>query len=167
MMASQVNTVSRCRWRLGVVGFGGIGGVISGQEQYLVRTTTSFPAAAPGCASISARSITSIFEQTSATARMGIHSASESARRFERDELFAAPARRCPDEPAAHERLRKGFVGQAFGAAAELLAGAELYVRAGSAGDLVAGVNANRVFNGVTMALRATEMHEEAARDST
>ncbi len=52
--------------------------------------------------------------------------------------------------------------GQRFGAAAELPLGAELYVLAGSAGDLVAGVRTSRVFNGVPMALRATEMDEDA-----
>ncbi len=41
------------------------------------------------------------------------------------------------------------------------------FTSSGNAGDLVAGVLANRVFNGVPMALRATEMHEDAARDST
>jgi hypothetical protein len=38
--------------------------------------------------------------------------------------------------------------GQGFGPAAELRLGAELYVTAGSAGDLVAAAPANRVFNG-------------------
>jgi hypothetical protein len=35
--------------------------------------------------------------------------------------------------------------GQGFGSAAELPLGAELYVSAGSAGDLVAGVRTNRL----------------------
>jgi hypothetical protein len=39
--------------------------------------------------------------------------------------------------------------GQGFGPAAELPLGAELYVSAGSTGNLVAGDPANRVFNGV------------------
>ncbi len=38
--------------------------------------------------------------------------------------------------------------GQGFGPAAELPLGAELYVSAGSTGDLVAGLHMNRVFNG-------------------
>jgi hypothetical protein len=37
--------------------------------------------------------------------------------------------------------------GQRFGAAAELPLGAELYVRTGSTGDLVAGTRTNRVFD--------------------
>jgi hypothetical protein len=37
--------------------------------------------------------------------------------------------------------------GQRFGAPAELPLGAELYVTTGSAGDLVAGDPASRVFN--------------------
>ncbi len=43
--------------------------------------------------------------------------------------------------------------GQGLGPAAELPLGAELYVSAGSAGDLVAGNPANRVFNGAIGAL--------------
>jgi hypothetical protein len=37
--------------------------------------------------------------------------------------------------------------GQRFGAASELPLGAELYVRAGSTGDLVAGTRTDRVFD--------------------
>jgi hypothetical protein len=37
--------------------------------------------------------------------------------------------------------------GQRFGAAAELPLGAELYVRTGSTGDLVAGTRTDRVFD--------------------
>jgi hypothetical protein len=37
--------------------------------------------------------------------------------------------------------------GQGFGAAAELPLGAELYVRTGSTGDLVAGTRTDRVFD--------------------
>ncbi len=67
----------------------------------------------------------------------------------------------------ADEDAAQGMCGQRFGAAAELPLGAERYVSAGSAGDLVAGGLAflaapNRVFNGVPMALRATEMDEDA-----
>ncbi len=52
--------------------------------------------------------------------------------------------------------------GQGLGPAAELPLGAERYVRAGSTGDLVAGTRTDRVFNGVAMPLRATEMNEDA-----
>jgi hypothetical protein len=62
----------------------------------------------------------------------------------------------------ANEDDARPLRGQRFGAAAELPLGPELYVIAGSAGDLVAGDPANCVFNGVRMALRATEMHEDA-----
>ncbi len=57
--------------------------------------------------------------------------------------------------------------GQGFGPAAELPLGAELYVTADSTGNLIAGDPANRVFDRVTMALRATKANEDAARDST
>ncbi len=56
--------------------------------------------------------------------------------------------------------------GQGLGPAAELPLGAELYLRAGSAGDLVAGNPANRVFDRVTMALRAAKGDEDAERHS-
>ncbi len=49
--------------------------------------------------------------------------------------------------PKPMKTLRRVMCGQRFGAAAELPLGAELYVSAGSAGDLVAGNPANRVFD--------------------
>ena len=62
----------------------------------------------------------------------------------------------------AKEDAARPSWGQRFGAAAELPLGADRYVSAGSAGDLVAGVPTNRVCNGVPMALRATKMNEDA-----
>ncbi len=54
----------------------------------------------------------------------------------------------------ADEDATQSMWGQRFGAAAELPLGAERYVSAGSAGDLVAGVLTNRVFNGVSTPCR-------------
>ncbi len=51
--------------------------------------------------------------------------------------------------------------GQGLGPAAELPLG-ELYVSAGSAGDLIPGNPANRVFDRVTMAVRAAKGDEDA-----
>ena len=47
----------------------------------------------------------------------------------------------------ADEDAAEPVWGQRFGAAAELPLGAELYVRTGSTGDLVAGDPPNRVFD--------------------
>jgi hypothetical protein len=47
----------------------------------------------------------------------------------------------------ANEDAARPSWGQRFGAAAELPLGPELYVTAGSVGDLVAGDPANRVFD--------------------
>jgi hypothetical protein len=57
-------------------------------------------------------------------------------------------------------------VGRAPRPAAEPQLGAGALRPEGSAGDLVAGVRTNRVFNGETMALRAAKANEDAARDS-
>jgi Omp85 superfamily domain len=48
MMASQVEYRLSLPWRLGVVGFGGIGGVISGPEQYLIRNDYFLPSGGAG-----------------------------------------------------------------------------------------------------------------------
>ncbi len=57
--------------------------------------------------------------------------------------------------PKANEHALEPVWGQRFGAAAELPLGAELYVTFGSAGDLVAGDPANRVFNGASFSRKA------------
>ena len=80
---------------------------------------------------------------------------------------FSAPPADAVRAANADEDAGRPMWGQRFGAAAELPLGAELYASAGNTSDLVAGAYTNRVFNGVTMALRATEMHEDAAREST
>ncbi len=54
--------------------------------------------------------------------------------------------------PKGDEDAAQGLWGQRFGAAAELPLGAERYVGAGGAGDLVAGVLTNRVFDRASMA---------------
>jgi len=48
MMASQVEYRLALPWRLGLVGFGGVGGVIAGSEQYLVRKNYFLPAGGGG-----------------------------------------------------------------------------------------------------------------------
>jgi hypothetical protein len=61
--------------------------------------------------------------------------------------------------PVTSERL---FIG-----AAGLSPGAEFCASARSAGDLVAGTHKNRVFNGVTLALRAAKGDEDAGKHET
>ncbi len=65
----------------------------------------------------------------------------------------------------ANEDEMQPVWGQRFGAAAELPLGSELYANAGNASDLVAGAYTNRVFNGVSTALRATKMNEYAGAE--